>query len=256
MHDLYVHFAKYEDCLRDKEPIDLIFFYTSFHYITKGYGYFGDVRLGPGQYFFAAQNHYAHYYPDPTEPWSYYYFDLYGKGANEALTAYGLDMARPYGDFLCMDQIPRLMQLFLECTNHYVDNRAFRHAMVDMLLSLHQAQPIDRDPLSKAWRHVEDIREYMRQNMQYKISLEALARQFFLSRQYVRNLFVRYENMSPKQYLQKLRMERAEELLLQTRYDITMIANAVGYSDPFAFSRAFRQYTGLSPTQYRLDHHW
>ncbi|MBQ3179079.1 MAG: helix-turn-helix transcriptional regulator [Clostridia bacterium] len=92
--------------------------------------------------------------------------------------------------------------------------------------------------------------------MHQKISIEDLAQRFYLSRPYIRNLFVKYENMSPKQYLQKIRMERAAEMLLQTRYDVSLIAQSVGYSDQFTFSKMFKQHHGVSPAGFRRENGW
>lgn len=250
-YDLYLKCAAFEKCRKDKESISRILFHTAIHYIAEGYGYFNGVRLGPGQFFCIPKNSHAQYYPDPEEPWAYYFFDFLGDGYTEALTENGIDLQKPWGDFLCMEEIPRLVQLYIQYRNQYAENRVFLSALTDMLLSLHTAKPAEREYSSKAYRHVEEIKEYLKAHMQQKISIEDLAKQYYLSRPYIRNLFVRYENMSPKQYLQKIRMERAAELLLQTRYDVGLIAASVGYGDLFAFSRTFKQFYKISPTEYR-----
>lgn len=53
--------------------------------------------------------------------------------------------------------------------------------------------------------------------------------------------------MAPMQYLTRLRMERAKELLLTETLSVSEVAGLVGYKDPLYFSRVFKKFTGISP---------
>lgn len=57
--------------------------------------------------------------------------------------------------------------------------------------------------------------------------------------------------LTPVQYLQALRLERARELLESSRDSIDRITQRVGYEDVSSFRRLFKQSTGLSPAEYR-----
>lgn len=57
--------------------------------------------------------------------------------------------------------------------------------------------------------------------------------------------------LTPRQMIQKARLEEASRLLLDTALPITEIALRCGYTDHSAFSRQFRALTSLSPSQYR-----
>ncbi len=59
---------------------------------------------------------------------------------------------------------------------------------------------------------------------------------------------------SPKQYIQNAKQEEARVLLETTDMDIQTIAQWMGYGDPFAFSHAFKQNTGISPRKWRKRH--
>ena len=48
-------------------------------------------------------------------------------------------------------------------------------------------------------------------------------------------------------------MKKAEELLRSTNYKVVEIATSVGYDDQLAFSKAFRLFFGISPTEYRKN---
>ena len=64
-------------------------------------------------------------------------------------------------------------------------------------------------------------------------------------------LFRKYSGQSFTQYLTRLRMEQAKQLMKEspTAY-VKDIAALVGYHDQFYFSRIFRSYTGKSPADY------
>lgn len=67
----------------------------------------------------------------------------------------------------------------------------------------------------------------------------------------MRSRFSRELGISPGQYLLKLKMERAGELLARTDLPIREVAEMVGFDDPFHFSRVCKRETGLSPRAYR-----
>lgn len=63
--------------------------------------------------------------------------------------------------------------------------------------------------------------------------------------------FKKATNQTPLEYLQNLRLEKARGLLERTQLSINEIGWQVGYSDPSAFSRLFKQRTGLNAGEYR-----
>ena len=228
--------------------------YSAFHYITHGYGYYNGVRLGPGQFFCGVTNHLCGYIPDTDEPWAYYYFELSGKIDDSLFYRYNIDPDNPYGDFLCMEEIPKILQLFSQYKNRFLSNTEYFQMLSGTLLALHKAQPRELDTEPVTQRHIREITFYIDTYYHQNISIEEISAQFFLSRKYMRNLFVRQIGLSPKQYLQKVRMEKAADLLKETEYDIGAIAISTGHSDVFSFSKAFKKYYGISPSRYRQQY--
>lgn len=57
--------------------------------------------------------------------------------------------------------------------------------------------------------------------------------------------------MSPKEYIIKIRLEKAKELLRDTDYTILQIAQMVGYQHHGSLTRLFREWVGVSPAVYR-----
>lgn len=81
---------------------------------------------------------------------------------------------------------------------------------------------------------------------------EIAARAGFSEYQFERRIRAIFQ-ITPGQLIQKVRMEAALRLLRETNQSIAAIALGCGYSDQSAFTRQFRQTTGLSPTEYRTS---
>ena len=57
--------------------------------------------------------------------------------------------------------------------------------------------------------------------------------------------------MGPGDYIIKIRLDKAKEFLINNNYPINVIAKNVGYPDALYFSRLFKKYYNISPTNYR-----
>ena len=79
------------------------------------------------------------------------------------------------------------------------------------------------------------------------------AEKYFFSIEYLTKLFKNRYHYSIYEYVLKLRMERAKELLENKENKIIDIAERLGYADNHYFSKAFRNYYGISPSQFRKD---
>ncbi len=82
-------------------------------------------------------------------------------------------------------------------------------------------------------------------------TLERLAAEAGCSREHLRRLCHLEIGRSPMHHVIYLRLRRAAELLAATNEKVETIAQAVGYEDPFVFSKAFHKWVGWTPTDYR-----
>ena len=57
--------------------------------------------------------------------------------------------------------------------------------------------------------------------------------------------------VSPSDFLRQIRMERALQLIVKSKYTFSEIAYACGFTDPKYFSKCFKKETGMTPTEYR-----
>lgn len=92
---------------------------------------------------------------------------------------------------------------------------------------------------------------YISQHYDEHISIKELASIEHYNENYYREWFKEQINMRPKEYIQKLRIEKAKELLVSTKYSISEIATQVGYDHSSSFCRAFKQFENTGPKEYR-----
>ncbi len=85
-------------------------------------------------------------------------------------------------------------------------------------------------------------------------SLEEAAGEVFMSTSYLSTIFSKETGNTFSEYLQKVRMDHACQMLLDPSIKQYQIASLVGYDNPKNFSRAFKSYFGLSPQDYRSEH--
>ena len=84
-----------------------------------------------------------------------------------------------------------------------------------------------------------------------KIKITDIADMVGINRSYLSNLFKKELSMSPQEFLISYRLDKAAQMLNETEESVGNIAAAVGYADPLAFSKAFKQKFGISPRSYR-----
>lgn len=98
---------------------------------------------------------------------------------------------------------------------------------------------------------IEAVLETMRKKLEENWTVAGLAREVGMSRTVFAERFKLATGRAPLEYLTRLRMERAIEMLRDARVKLRIIAVTVGYSSEGAFHRAFRRTTGISPGQCR-----
>jgi len=96
---------------------------------------------------------------------------------------------------------------------------------------------------------IDTVKGYIMEHYNDDISLSEMAEYISFSQYYLSKLFKEVEGINFKDYVIYVRMEKAKELLKKGQ-KIRTIADSVGYSDPNYFSRAFKKYTGISPSKY------
>ncbi|WP_337101170.1 response regulator [Paenibacillus sp. YIM B09110] len=101
--------------------------------------------------------------------------------------------------------------------------------------------------VQKVQRHLE------RHYADPELSLTTVANTFYINPSYLSRMFKSGTGSSFVEYITKLRMERAEQLLMRTEMKIYEVANDVGYNDAHYFGICFKKYKGMSVNEYRKN---
>ncbi len=94
----------------------------------------------------------------------------------------------------------------------------------------------------------KEIEEHYMENL----SLKSLSKKYYINNVYLGQVFKKEKGMSFKEYLNKVRIDKAAEMLLYGNERIYTIAEKVGYQNPDYFISKFVQVKGTTPHQYRL----
>lgn len=92
---------------------------------------------------------------------------------------------------------------------------------------------------------------YINQNLDRKIAIEELANLLGMSKFHFIRQFKTIYGTTPLQYIKKIRLEKAQNLLIQSDKNISEIAYEVGYQTLSRFSEDFKSFTELSPSAFR-----
>ena len=94
--------------------------------------------------------------------------------------------------------------------------------------------------------------KFIRQNSHQPIKNKNLADLSMLSLRGLQKAFRKHLGHTPKQELQRVRIERARQMLAQSNHNIGVIASLCGYQSLNSFCIAFKRVTGVPPMQYRV----
>ena len=99
----------------------------------------------------------------------------------------------------------------------------------------------------------EQVRRYVEQLGTEPLSMQRLSHELGYSREHLTRTYFSSYGMTPKQYSTLCRMNLAQKRLLQGDR-VYEVADALRFSSPFAFSKAFKAHFGVSPEQFVLAH--
>jgi two-component system response regulator YesN len=122
------------------------------------------------------------------------------------------------------------------------------------MLSKEITQQLEEIILEKQHTDMKPIRlakQFMQKNFNLPISLELVSHLIGFNPTYFSYYFKKETGMNFLEYLVEIRVTKSKELLIDTDKNIAEIAEAVGYMDLKHFSKLFKKYSGLTPSEYR-----
>ena len=98
---------------------------------------------------------------------------------------------------------------------------------------------------------IHDVQKYVREHTDEELNREVLAAVAGFSVPHFHRIFTAHVGENIASYVRRVRLERAGRKLRMGAVDITEVALAAGYDTHAAFSKAFKQHFGLSPSEFR-----
>jgi AraC-like DNA-binding protein len=214
----------------------------------------GRFEVGAGQALVIPAGVGHEYGADRDRPWTIWWLHVAGADAGELTGAVLSDPERPV---VPVGDVYQAVSLIDEALGRMerddsVPSRLAAAGAAWHLLALLAAGQTGA-PAGRA-DAVRQAQQYLREHVGARTSVAELAALARLSPSHFAALFRRATGTSVLRYQTRLRMSRARELLDTTDRPIAEIARALGYADPFYFSRQFGRIHGVSPSAYRVQH--
>lgn len=100
---------------------------------------------------------------------------------------------------------------------------------------------------------IESVKKYLESNFMKKLSINQVAKHFFISSGHLAHIFKKELNVSFGNYLTFLRITKAREMLTDTSLSVSEISFLCGFGSISQFNRAFRKHLDCSPGEYRAE---
>ncbi len=143
----------------------------------------------------------------------------------------------------CYQRFKTIQQLFLQGNNRVKIFSVFYDLLDQLFVSDKHIPRVLTPALEYISEHLQDA----------TLSNDLLAEQMGISEVYLRKKFLSHFQITPKQYILNLRIEKAKMLLLNSAHSVTEISQSCGFSSVYHFCRAFKHRVGLTPTQFSLE---
>ena len=220
--------------------------YYIIHFVLEGKGFFNGHPVCSDEGFLIRPMESVAYQPDPQTPWNYFWVSFEGDSAEQICRRYiGTDSAGvfSYG----------FRSVLTELIGTLFANGPGMNSLHALSLFYYIISQCESPQAENRNRHVEAAKNYIHLNFHRPLTVREIAQTHNLDDRYLYNLFVKHEGISPKQYLNKVRIQNAKSLLRRSDCTVTEVAFSVGFDDVLTFSRFFAKHTGQSPRAFRRD---
>jgi AraC family transcriptional regulator, arabinose operon regulatory protein len=212
----------------------------------------GDARheVGPNQVLIIPPRVPHSYFADTARPWSIWWLHVTGEDVADMLAAIGLTISAPTAP---MSDPLRAFELTESICDDLDRDETFASltAAAGTAWNLLAQLAAERDGRAAAREPITRVQNHLREHLAAPVSVPALASLAGFSSSHFSARFRTVTGYSVTEYVKRLRMARARQLLITSDRTVAEIAAAVGYPDPFYFSRHFSTVNGVSPRDYR-----
>lgn len=220
------------------------------HYVLSGSGTFNTNPVNCEQGFLITPKSAEHYFPDPDNSWKLLWITSRDKNIEEIFADYNADKKSGIFNFSYTKTAEELTK-FIKA-NH---NKIFSASeILEIFLSLinNRKKSLLSNDSNSENMYYNFALNYIKSNIFRPIKVGELTDILGVSQPYLYKVFINKSGISPKSTIDKLKVEKAKELLIESSMRISDIAYSIGFSDSMTFSKFFKQKSGLSPSEFRI----
>lgn len=232
--------------------------YHSIHYILSGKGtiIFGNqqVHLSAGDGFYIQPNQIVYYYADREDPWEYRWVGFSGSKVNVIMNETSLPDNPVFNytrDGFFKENLQQIYDYSLQTSTRSRECLMLGQLYFFLSGLLQRYRRGEEQNSLSGEEYVKKAITLIQNNTNNGFNVGDLAKELGLTRSYLYKLFIRYQGISPMNYIEQHRFTRACELFKTQNVSVSDVSKAVGFDDQFYFSRKFRDVVGISPTEYQ-----
>lgn len=208
-------------------------------------------RLGPGMAFAYGPGIAHTIRNDPRDPMRKYYVDFSGKEGAKLLDQTPLGTWKPVRMSAPHDLVELFDAMAAEAKGDDGTSREICHTLLRLLLLKMRSHALPGSrAMPRSHSTYQRIRRHVEAHFLRLSTVQELADECHVTPMYAARLFQRFAKTGPYQFLLRLKMNRAAELLHAEGLLVKEVAAALGFADAFHFSRTFKRVHGLSPDQF------
>ncbi len=202
---------------------------------------FGKVKAGEYLYYKPNEPHEYEYARD--EKSAYFWVHYSGTDAAELLDN------RESGIYSCEKNGAQIYELFLKMTNSiqegFYKSEAYALGMFGAICALICDEEKEKSPFGSVISMMHDL--------SVRYTVEDCAKRLKMSKEHFIRSFKSYTKRTPLSYRTDIMLSHAKNLLTETSFSVSTVAEMSGFSDALYFSRVFKNRIGMSPTEFRKE---
>jgi AraC-like DNA-binding protein len=228
------------------------------HFILEGQGVFKvngkTYALSAGQGFLITPLAKCEYTADSQKPWKYVYACFSGVDDDALVHSAGLSEEDVVFNFPLDDDTVRDIYA-MHSAGKRNDAKGYDVTGYFLLVMsrLVRFNGNNDNNLTQAERYVKKAKRYIEDNYSFSITVADVANNLCLDRTYLYRLFIKYEGVSPSQYLSDYRIEKAGEMLIDKNLSINDVSTSVGFKYVAYSYKAFYIKYKTTPKKYRQN---
>lgn len=224
--------------------------------VTTGTGWFESQEvekkaIRAGEAFLLFPGHWHRYHPDPQTGWSERWLGFRGTEAERVMAHFFRPQDAVFTHFEATGLLRLLDQVIDMLRGSIAGREQILASHVPLALAHLRAPTITEQSAMTDEALVARVKEALAQDPMKRVDLLALAKTLGVSYSRLRFSFREQTGYSPREYENLCRLNRAGDLLRFGTDNVAEIAERLGFSSAFYFSRAFKKHYGVAPSQWK-----